>query len=59
MSKLLRTLAIAFVLVQPPSFVCAQGTDRSEMDQWMKMTEHQTEPAAGTTITMANCARLD
>jgi hypothetical protein len=24
------------------------------MDQWMKMTEHQTEPPAGTTITMAN-----
>jgi len=24
------------------------------MDQWMKLTEHQTEPPTGTTITMAN-----
>jgi hypothetical protein len=54
MSRLLRTLAIAFVLVLPPSLVGAQGTDRSEMDRWMKMTEHQTEPSAGMTITMAN-----
>src|SRR5215471_7326542 len=54
MSKLLRTLVIGFVLVLQPSFVRAQGTDRSDMDQWMKMTEHQTEPPAGTTITMAN-----
>jgi hypothetical protein len=54
MSKLLRTLAISLVLALIPSLVCAQSTDRSEMDQWMKMTEHQTEPPAGTTITMAN-----
>jgi hypothetical protein len=37
-----------------PSMVRAQGTDRSEMDQWVKDTEHQTEPPAGTTITMSN-----
>jgi hypothetical protein len=58
MSKLLRTLAITFALVLSASFVCAQGTDRREMDQWMKMTEHQTEPPAGTIITMANWRRF-
>ena len=31
--------------------LCARkATDRSEMDQWLKMPEHQTEPPAGTTI---------
>jgi hypothetical protein len=54
MSKLLPTLAIACAIVLLPSFVRAQDTDRSEMDQWMKMTEHQTEPPPGTTITMTN-----
>jgi hypothetical protein len=54
MSELLRILALWFALVLPPTIVYAQGKDRSEMDQWMKMTEHQTEPAVGTTITMAN-----
>jgi hypothetical protein len=37
-----------------PSMVRAQGTDRSEMDQWVKDTQHQTEPPAGTTISMSN-----
>jgi hypothetical protein len=36
------------------SLAFALDTDRSEMDQWMKMTDHQTEPPVGTTITMAN-----
>ena len=43
MSQLLRTLAISLALALLPSFVCAQGTDCGAMDQWMKMTEHQTE----------------
>src|SRR6516225_8483567 len=54
MSKLLRTLAIGFALVLSASSVCAQGTDRGEMDQWMKMSEHPTEPPPGATIAMAN-----
>jgi len=37
-----------------PSLAGAQGTDRSDMDQWIKDTQHQTEPPVGTTITMAN-----
>jgi Protein of unknown function (DUF1329) len=47
-------LGIGFVLALLPSLVCAQGTDRSEMDQWIKDTQHQTEPPVGTTITMSN-----
>jgi hypothetical protein len=56
MKTFLRTLAVSFPLVLLPTLVRAQAasTDRSEMDQWMKMTEHQSEPPAGTTITMAN-----
>ena len=57
MRKLLRALTIGFAFVLLPSLLWAQGTDRSEMDQWMKMTEHQTEPPVGTTITMANWQR--
>src|SRR5215472_11527644 len=54
MTKLLRIIAVAWALVLLSSLTWAQGTDRSEMERWMKMTEHQTEPPAGTTITMAN-----
>jgi len=50
----LGALAIGFLLALLPSLVWAQGTDRSEMDQWIKDTQQQTEPPAGTTITMAN-----
>src|SRR5215813_4182103 len=50
----LGTLVIGFVLALAPSLVWAQGTDRSEMDQWVKDTAQQTEPPVGTTITMAN-----
>jgi len=50
----LGALAIGFLLALLPSLVWAQGTDRSEMDQWIKDTQHQTEPPVGTTITMAN-----
>jgi hypothetical protein len=52
--KKLGALVIGFVLALLPSLVWAQGTDRSEMDQWIKDTQQQTEPPAGTTITMAN-----
>jgi hypothetical protein len=50
----LGALTIGFLLAILPSLVWAQSTDRSEMDQWVKDTEHQTEPPVGTTITMAN-----
>jgi hypothetical protein len=52
--KKLGALAIGFLLALLPSLVWAQGTDRSEMDQWVKDTANQTEPPVGTTITMAN-----
>jgi hypothetical protein len=45
---------IGFALALLPSLACAQGTDRSEMNQWVKDTEHQVIPPDGTTITMAN-----
>jgi len=47
-------LTIGFLLALLPSMVRAQGTDRSEMDQWIKNTQSQTEPPAGTTITMSD-----
>ena len=50
----LGALVIGFLLALLPSLVWAQGTDRSEMDQWIKDTQKQTEPPVGTTITMAN-----
>jgi len=50
----LGALVIGFLLALLPSLVYAQGTDRSEMDQWVKDTAQQTEPPVGTTITMAN-----
>jgi hypothetical protein len=49
-----RTLTVALALVVLPAMAWAQGTDRSEMDQWIKDTQQQTEPPVGTTITMAN-----
>jgi hypothetical protein len=50
-----RVLTVGLLLVLLPALGWAQTmTDRSEMDQWMKMTEHQTEPPVGTTVTMAN-----
>src|SRR5215831_2454660 len=52
--KKLGELAIGLLLALSPSLVWAQGTDRSEMNQWLTMSEHQTEPPVGTTITMAN-----
>jgi uncharacterized protein DUF1329 len=47
-------LAIGFLFALLPSLVWAQGTDRSEMDQWIKDTANQTAPPVGTTITMSN-----
>jgi hypothetical protein len=52
--KKLGAVVIGFLLALLPSLVWAQGTDRSEMDQWVKDTAQQTEPPAGTIITMAN-----
>jgi hypothetical protein len=50
----LGVLVIGVVLAFLPSMVLAQGTDRSEMDKWIKDTANQTEPPVGTTITMSN-----
>ena len=50
----LGVLVIGIVLASLPSVVLAQGTDRSEMDQWIKDTANQTEPPVGSTITMSN-----
>jgi hypothetical protein len=50
----LGALVIGFMLAMLPSLVWAQGTDRSEMDQWVKDTEHQTAPPVGTVITTSN-----
>jgi hypothetical protein len=50
----LGVLTIGFLLALLPSLVWAQGTDRSEMDQWVKDTQNQTAPPDGTTITMSN-----
>src|SRR5580700_3329462 len=50
----LGALVIGVALALLPSLVWAQGTDRSEMDQWVKDTANQTKPPDGTTITMAN-----
>ncbi|MBV8054228.1 MAG: DUF1329 domain-containing protein, partial [Deltaproteobacteria bacterium] len=48
-------LAIAGVLMGLlPSLGWAQSTDRSEMDQWLKASEHQGDIPIGTKITMAN-----
>jgi hypothetical protein len=54
MTKLLRTMVVGLALALLSSLAWAEGTDRSEMDQWMKVTAHQTEPPAGTTITIAH-----
>jgi hypothetical protein len=41
-------------MVLLPSLGWAQSTDRSEMDQWLKASEHQGDLPIGTKITMAN-----
>jgi len=50
----LGALIIGLLLALLPSLALAQGTDRSEMDQWVKDTQNQTEPPVGSTITMSN-----
>src|SRR5260370_10480945 len=42
------------LMVLLPSLGWAQSTDRSEMDQWLKASEHQGDLPIGTKITMAN-----
>jgi hypothetical protein len=53
-NSLLRTLGLGLVFVLLPSLGLAQSTDRSEMDQWLKMTQTQKDIPIGTTITMSN-----
>src|SRR5216683_214123 len=50
----LSALALGLVFVVLPSLGLAQSTDRSEMDQWLKMTQNQKDIPIGTTITMSN-----
>lgn len=53
--KTLRGIAGIVLLLALPSFVFAQETvDRSEIDQWLKASEHQGDLPIGTKITMAN-----
>jgi Protein of unknown function (DUF1329) len=47
-------LAICIGLSLLPSLAAAQSTDRSEMNQWLQMTQHQKDIPPGTTITMSN-----
>lgn len=50
-----RLLVIASLLCLLPSLGWAQvSTDRSEMDQWVKMSDKQGDIPVGTKITMAN-----
>ena len=50
---LIRIMAFALALALP-SLALAQATDRSEMDQWLKASEHQGDVPIGTRITMSN-----
>jgi Protein of unknown function (DUF1329) len=52
-SLLIRIMAFALALALP-SLAFAQATDRSEMDQWLKASEHQGDVPIGTHITMSN-----
>jgi hypothetical protein len=53
--KLMALLVVIGVLLALPSFAVAQtGADRSEVDQWLKASEHQGDLPIGTKITMSN-----
>jgi hypothetical protein len=53
MKSLLRALAHGLVFALLPSLGWAE-TDRSEMDEWLKMSQNQKDLPIGTTITMSN-----
>jgi hypothetical protein len=54
MKSMVCALALSFGFVLLPLRTFAQSTDRSEMDQWLKMTQHQKDIPVGTTINMSN-----
>lgn len=55
MRALARVLVAGLLVAMLPSLGWSQAsTDRSEMDQWLKMSENQGDLAIGTKITMAN-----
>ena len=54
MKSLYAALAFGLALLLLPSLAPAQSTDRSEMNQWITMTEHQKDVPVGTTINMSN-----
>ena len=54
MKSVVRALALGLVFVLLPSLGWPQSTERSEMDQWLKMTKTQKDIPIGTTITMSN-----
>jgi hypothetical protein len=47
-------LGAGLLLILLPALGWAQATDRSEMDQWMKDSEHQGDLPVGTKITPSN-----
>jgi hypothetical protein len=55
MKYVLRTLlVIGFLMALMPARLLAQQTDRSEMDDWLKMSQKQGDIPVGTKITMQN-----
>jgi hypothetical protein len=44
--------SLGFVLL--PLLAFAQSTDRSQMNQWLKMTQNQKDIPVGTIINMSN-----
>ena len=52
--SLVYALTIGLGLVLMPWFASAQSTDRSEMNQWLTMTQNQKEIPVGTVINMSN-----
>jgi hypothetical protein len=54
MKNMLRSLGMGLLLVLLPALAWAQATDRSEMDKWLKDSEHQGDLPVGTKITTAN-----
>ena len=54
MRRFVYFVAVVLMLTLLPSVGQSQSTDRSEMDQWLKISEHQGDLPIGTKITMSN-----
>jgi hypothetical protein len=54
MKHLFRSVGLALLLALLPAFGWAQTTDRSELDTWLKESEHQPDLPVGTKITTQN-----